>query len=86
MQEQRQANPRLGDILRQKPLIRRADTRSLMDVAKEKGAPFEEVFDEAVKNMQYIHIPDEFKLRHILKRKVKTGFQKFRNLFRHPIS
>jgi hypothetical protein len=41
----------LGNVLSQKPLIREADTRTIIERAKESGQSFEAMFDEGIRNM-----------------------------------
>ena len=41
----------LTKILKQKPLIVKADTRTLYDIGQEKGEPFSDTLDRAVKNL-----------------------------------
>lgn len=45
------AGSALGDVLSQKPLIKQADTRTLIDKARESGQSFGVVFEEGVRNM-----------------------------------
>lgn len=53
----------LGDVLSQKTLVKDADTKTLSDKVKESGRTFEEVFNEAVKNMSTytVEIPSDKK-------------------------